>query len=183
MRCFSERFDNTFKVGDEVYIDKGSSLPRIIGKIIDIDGDAITISDGKFTYHPNISKVHLLNLESKRVVEYVRPEVDKAWNLLDAWFEREWGEIPYNESAKSILVTESYYDYVDEASGDYLEGTCAVVFDLINCIAYYDAYDEDGEDLFGFTEKYANIDEMVRKLIQPMADGSITEEDLLNKFY
>lgn len=128
--------------------------------------------------------------ESKRLKEYVRPEVEKAWDLLDAWFEREWGEIPYNESAKSILVTEfpitlyadtpSILDDDDEL--ELIDGTGSVVLDLINCKAYYNVYDEDeGRDYAGTVESYSNIQEMIDKLIQPMHDGEITEDDLIRK--
>ena len=117
--------------------------------------------------------------ESKKLKEYVNNEVQKAWDLLDDWFEREWGEIPYNESAKAILVDEFLMDiFVD---GDYVEGTGAVVLNLISCEAHYDVYDDNGDEYATKTEDYSNIQDMIDKLIQPMHDGKITEDDLYAK--
>ena len=119
--------------------------------------------------------------ESKNLKEYVRPEVEQAWDLLDDWFEREWGEVPYNESAKSILVTEFPMTIVRDGSHTYEEGTGAVVLDLISCTAYYAVYDEDGYMYADNTDTYSNIQDMIDKLIQPMADGEITESDFISR--
>ena len=121
------------------------------------------------------------NKTAKRVVEYVRPEVEQAWDLLDDWFEREWGEIPYTESAKSIVVAEFPMTIVRDGSHKYEEGTGVVVLNLIDCRAWYYITDEDGDEFGEFTDSYSNIQEMIDELIQPMADGEITESDFISR--
>ena len=65
--------------------------------------------------------------------------------------------------------------------GDYVEGTGAVVLNLISCEAHYDVYDDNGDEYATKTEDYSNIQDMIDKLIQPMHDGKITEDDLYVK--
>lgn len=113
---------------------------------------------------------------SQKIVAYVTPEEDRAWGLLDAWFEREWGEIPYNESARQILIDEFPWDYnVSEDGSDWEEGTGAVVLNLKDHEVSYRCFEDDMREK---VIKYSSLDELINDFIQPLHDGTITGEDL-----
>ena len=113
---------------------------------------------------------------NQRILAYVTDEEDKAWDLLDDWFEREWGEIPYNESARQILVYEDVWDYnVSDDGSDWDEGECAVVLDLKDHEVSYRCFEDDMREK---VVKYNSLDELVKDFIQPLHDGKITGEDL-----
>lgn len=132
----------------------------------------------KFTKYPqNISA-------SQKIVAYVTDEEDKAWGLLDAFFEKYWGEIPYNESARAILLTEFPWHYLiswdSPTDNEVGEGTGAVVLNLKDYEVYYRAWEEDGKD-YEKVEKYDSLADLIENFIQPLHDGKITEGMLQEK--
>ena len=72
-----------FAVGDEVYIDKGDKLPRIMGIVESIDGDNVCVRDrnnSDVTYCPNINKVHKLDIKSSsdtdKALQHIKAAID-----------------------------------------------------------------------------------------------------------
>ncbi len=115
-------------------------------------------------------------VKADKVLAYVTDEEDKAWGLLDAFYEREWGEIPYNESASQILITEFPWDYnVSEDGSSWDEGTGAVVLNLKDHEVYYRVFEDDMREKI---VTYSSLEELVKEFIQPLHDGTLTEEQL-----
>ena len=84
--CDDVKASTKFKVGDEVYIDKGN-LPRVIGIVDSIDGDDIIIRDWRndqITYHPDISKVHKRDLrastDTDKALQHIKAAIDILGN-------------------------------------------------------------------------------------------------------
>lgn len=128
----------------------------------------------KFTKYPaNYVKAN------QRILAYVTDEEDKAWDLLDAWFEKAWGKVPYNESARQILIDEFPITYSE--SGDpyeYDEGTGSVVANLKDHEVYYTAWNGEGEEYGSATVKYTDLDDMIAGFIQPLHDGKASTDRL-----
>ena len=115
-------------------------------------------------------------VKADKVLAYVTDDEDKAWGLLDAFYEREWGEIPYNESARQILITEFPWDYnVSEDGSNWEEGTGAVVLNLKDHEVFYRVFEDDVREKI---VTYSSLEELVKEFIQPLHDGTLTEEQL-----
>lgn len=119
----------------------------------------------------------------KYVKAYITNEEENAWQLIDKYQEREWGQTYFSESASAITVMElPWVEYTE--SGESYDGTAYANVDLkhhtLNMGIYVDMYDE-GEVDWNHSIKYDSLDDMIDALLKPMADGEITEEDLFEK--
>ena len=123
-----------------------------------------------------------VSANKKYVKAFVTQDREDAWALIDQYMEREWGHVEYNESARAILVLEMPFDGISEDGNSYSEGTCSAIINLMDFELRFNVYipEDDGiaEEDWGHTIKYDSLADMVTKLIQPMADGEITEEKL-----
>lgn len=123
-----------------------------------------------------------VSANKKYVKAFVTQDREDAWALIDQYMEREWGHVEYNESARAILVMEMPFDGISEDGNSYSEGTCSAIINLMDFELRFNVYipEDDGiaEEDWGHTIKYDSLADMVTKLIQPMADGEITEEKL-----
>ena len=123
-----------------------------------------------------------VSANKKYVKAFVTQDREDAWALIDQYMEREWGHVEYNESARAILVMEMPFDGISEDGNSYSEGTCAAIINLIDFELRFNVYIPEAEGIaeedWDHTIKYDSLADMVAKLIQPMADGEITEEKL-----
>lgn len=122
----------------------------------------------------------------KRYIKaYITQPEEDAWALIDKYMKREWGEVQYNESARAILVMEMPFNGISEDGENYSEGTCAAVVNLKDHELYYRVFIPEGdgiaEDDWEKVIKYESLDDMIVKLLKPMADGKITEQDFYEK--
>lgn len=123
-----------------------------------------------------------VSANKKYVKAFVTQDREDAWALIDQYMEREWGHVEYNESARAILVMEMPFDGISEDGNSYSEGTCTAIINLMDFELRFNVYipEDDGiaEEDWDHTIKYDSLADMVTKLIQPMANGEITEEKL-----
>lgn len=123
-----------------------------------------------------------VSANKKYVKAFVTQDREDAWALIDQYMEREWGHVEYNESARAILVMEMPFDGISEDGNSYSEGTCSAIINLMDFELRFNVYIPEAEGIaeedWDHTIKYDSLADMVIKLIQPMADGEITEEKL-----
>lgn len=122
----------------------------------------------------------------KYIKAFVTQEREDAWALIDKYMEREWGHIEYNESASGICVMNLPFDSISDDGEDFSEGECWATIDLMDNELRLGAYVPESENVpevdWNKTIKYDSLADMVAKLIQPMADGEITEQKLYEMF-
>jgi len=109
--------------------------------------------------------------------EFVSPEREEAWKLIDKYQEREFGEVLYSEGASAILVMALPFNTYSEFDDEMYEGTCSAIIDLMHYTLNFTAYDAAKDKDFYDSIQYNNLEDMINKLLKPMADGKITEED------
>ncbi len=167
-----KQYDIPFETDIKYYLDR-------IGYCLK-DGDVVPCDDveacGKVTSSRRVSA------NKKYVKAFVTQDREDAWALIDQYMEREWGHVEYNESARAILVMEMPFDGISEDGNSYSEGTCSAIINLIDFELRFNVYIPEAEGIaeedWDHTIKYDSLADMVTKLIQPMADGEITEEKL-----